>query len=115
MSDHPSRLVPSHEAERTIRLAEDVVREEVGKEPRLRSIIRGVQAEFGEDSDGRPAIWIRITVDAKTSTTQENVRLLNHLVTVTTTGLLQKDVPGWPYVTFIESPADPRDSSSRPT
>jgi hypothetical protein len=109
------RLVPTHEAQEIIQLVKELVSPEISKDRRLRSIIKSFDVVFGEDSDGKPAIWIYFVVDKDVKPSSEEVALLNDLAKTTTRGLLDRQVDGWPYVTFTDLPAESRGSSSRPT
>ena len=84
--------------------------EEIGRETaivrgildkwQLPSNVRGTDLEFGEDSNGEPAVWIWLTVDDELKPSDESIVGLNWFVTNVRSELLRAGLHYWPYVRF---------------
>lgn len=62
--------------------------------------VKTFELEFGEDSEGDPAVWVWFIVDDDLNPSPEKVSKLNKLARSVTTDIRSKIANRWPYVQF---------------
>lgn len=79
--------------------------------------VRDFGVEFGDDSTGDPAVWIKFEIDQDDDPSTQKVNALNELTDSVTRLLLERLGPDpWPYVRFraIPRPEGKRGAPRRP-
>jgi hypothetical protein len=65
--------------------------------------VRGVEAKYGTDSGGEPAIWLIVDVDDDAAPSEDKLDRLNRFALSMKSKLLAAGVEAWPYVQFRSS------------
>lgn len=70
---------------------------------RLPEGVRGVEAKYGTDSGGEPAIWLIVDVDDDAAPSEDKLDRFNRFALSMKSKLLAAGVEAWPYVQFRSS------------
>lgn len=57
--------------------------------------------DFGEDSTGTPAVWVRFIVEDDPQPSKKQVEAATQLAQAVTGELLKQEYRWWPYVSFV--------------